>query len=33
MREATLLVLDCIDIARVPSKKVVFKVYKELFYL
>jgi hypothetical protein len=33
MREATLLVLDYINIARVPFKKVVFKVYKELFYL
>jgi hypothetical protein len=33
MREATLLVLDRIDMARVPSEKVVLKVYKELSYL
>jgi hypothetical protein len=33
MREATLLILDYINIARVLSEKVVLKVYKELFYL
>ena len=33
MWEATLLVLDRINVARVRSEKVILKVRKELFYL
>jgi hypothetical protein len=33
MREAMLLILNCINIAYILFRKVVFKVYKELFYL